>query len=792
MTYITIIGRGHGGTRAMSHTLQASGVYMGHPLNRSGDLVPPKDMYDACRLMAPHIQWLGGLQWNFEALHTMPIPQEFTDLVERYLGSLSRSSAPHKGWKIPETTLVFPWIIRLFPETKFIHWVRNPRDNILARHMTDDLADFGIEYPQAAQFLEEQYPELAQSLLAQSAEARNEVILRLQRAISWQYQYEIVKATPKPKQWLRVRFEDFVLDQERTLEQLSTFLELPLQKIAVRPESVGRYDRATGLSYFDFLAEGMHEFGYEIPTDESAATSAPSAVDSASPPKQKQTKNKPAKNKPDVKEQVSMAASRKKAESAKAGTTTKAAARGRSKNKRPNIILFGIDSLRADHMSSYGYERLTTPHLDRFAEQGTLFERNYSPSVPTTPAYASMLTGRDCFGTQVVALRHKGGLREDVPTLAEILRDEGYTSTCVGFSGNPSSRGFDKYIDYAAWGSWNEGRSPKAQNLNDVAIPELDRLVKGKEPFFLFLRHMDPHAPYLPPEPYERAFYHGNETNKKNKSMEPVMHFKPFRDFFASWMPPGITDKDYVIAQYDGAIAYMDACIQTIFNALAAHGIEEETIVIINGDHGETLYEHECWFDHHGMYDNVLYVPLIIRYPGKVPAGKRVGGYTQHKDLVPTILELAGIEKELEMEGRSLIPMINGEVASHESEFYITECTWMRKHGWRTPQWKLMIALEPDFHFKPEIELYNLIEDPEENNNLADSQPGVVAMLRDRMDAWITKRESETGKPNPMHHQGDWHGHEGVGPFKSSQQAYDTLHIGDPNQAAKLQAKSRD
>jgi arylsulfatase A-like enzyme len=460
--------------------------------------------------------------------------------------------------------------------------------------------------------------------------------------------------------------------------------------------------------------------------------------------------------------------------------------------RRPNIVFFGIDSIRADHMSLYGYPRLTTPHIDRFAQSGTVFEQNFSPSIPTTPAYGSMLTGRDCFGTQVVALRHKGPLRAEVPTLPEILRGEGYNTTCVGFSGNPSSRGFDKYLNFANWGSWNEGRSPKAQNLNEVAIPELNRLVKAKQPFLLFLRHMEPHSPYLPPAPYERAFYHGNETDAKNKSMEPVMAFKPFRDYFASWMPPGITDKEYIIAQYDGAIAYMDACIQTIFTALATHGILDETIIVMNGDHGETLYDHECWFDHHGMYDNVLHVPLILRYPGKVPAGKRVKGYSQHKDLVPTLLELADIDaSRFTFDGRSLLPLARGEITSHESEFYITECTWMRKHGWRTPQWKLMIALEPDFHFKPEIELYNLIEDPDENNNLAASQPDVVASLRTRMDAWIAKREQETGFPNPMHQQGDWHGHEGMGPFKSSQQAYDTLHIGDPAQAARLQAKSR-
>ena len=447
--------------------------------------------------------------------------------------------------------------------------------------------------------------------------------------------------------------------------------------------------------------------------------------------------------------------------------------------KSPNVLLIAIDSIRADHMSCYGYERLTTPHIDRFAESGTLFENTFSAHIPTTSAYASMLTGRDCFGTQVVALRHQGPLRADVPTAAEIFRGYGYNTTCVGFPGNPSARGFDKYIEYAGWGSWNRGRSPKAQNLNDVTMPELERLVADDKPFFVMLRHMDPHAPYLPPAPYERMFYHGDECDPDNRSMDPVLDFKPFGTFFKSWMPPGISDKDYIIAQYDGAIAYMDACIQSIFQALDSMGIADNTIVVLNGDHGETLYDHECWFDHHGIFDNVLHVPLIIRYPGAVPAGKRVSGYNQHKDLLPTLLDLAGLDPDLPhhparspinqgggvetqapvFDGRSLLPMMRGEVTSHESEFYISECTWMRKHGWRTPGWKLMIALEPDFHFKPEVELFNLVEDPNEDNNLAEERPDVVEALRARMQAWIAKREAETGFPNPMLTQGDWHGH---------------------------------
>jgi arylsulfatase A-like enzyme len=465
--------------------------------------------------------------------------------------------------------------------------------------------------------------------------------------------------------------------------------------------------------------------------------------------------------------------------------------RPRPGDRKPNILLLGIDSLSARNMSCYGYGRMTTPHIDRFARGGTLFANHISPHIPTTSGYANMLTGRDCFGTQVVALRHRGAMRPEARTLAEILRENGYTTTSVGFEGNPASRGFDTYLHFPGWEADKDGRSPKAECLNTVAIPELERLCGQDLPWLLFLRHMDPHSPYLPPAPFERMFYHGDECDPTNPSMEPVMTFKPFCDYFAAWMPKGITDKDYEIAQYDGAVAYMDSAIQTIFTALETRGILDETIVVITADHGETLYDHECWFDHHGIYDCVLRVPLIIRYPGKAPAGRRVAGYSDHPDIVPTILDMAGIEADDDFDGRSLLPMARGEVASHESEVYITECTWMRKHGWRTPEWKLMVALEPDFHFKPPVELYSLTEDPEENNNLAEALPDVVEFLKARMEAWIARRERETGLPNPMYHQGDWHGYEGVGPFTSSQQAYDTLHIGNPGEAARLQAEAR-
>ncbi len=458
--------------------------------------------------------------------------------------------------------------------------------------------------------------------------------------------------------------------------------------------------------------------------------------------------------------------------------------------KHANVLFFGIDSLRRDHMSSYGYHRLTTPHIDKIASEGVLFEQHFSPSIPTTPAYASMLTGRDVFGTDVVALRHAGPLGDHVHTMAEVLDQQGYNTTCIGFSDNPSSRGFQTYLNYESWLPDESGRTPKAHNLNEVAIPELERLAQEDKPFFLFLRHMDPHSPYLPPTPFERIYYGDDEKDPTNRSMDPVYDFKPFATFFKSWIPEGVTDEAYITAQYDGAIAYMDACIQAIFAKLKALGLEENTLVVVTSDHGETLYEHECYFDHHGLYDNTLIVPLIIRFPGQVPAGIRVSDVSMIQDIMPTVLELLGIESQIAFDGHNLSGMWRGENSLHRSEFYITECTWMRKHGWRTQEWKLICALEPDFHAKPEFELYDLLHDPLENHNIAEQEPDVVAMLQARMHQHIALREQQTNRRNPIYTNLNWHG---LGmTITSSQEAYEWLGIGSIGGARKLQEKKED
>ncbi|MCL2097109.1 MAG: sulfatase-like hydrolase/transferase, partial [Oscillospiraceae bacterium] len=412
------------------------------------------------------------------------------------------------------------------------------------------------------------------------------------------------------------------------------------------------------------------------------------------------------------------------------------------KNKKLNVVFFGLDSLRRDHMSLYGYKRETTPNLNKYLSDGVIFDNCFAPSIPTTPGYSSMMTGLDIFSTDVVALRHQGDMAAGVKTLAEMLGEAGYNTTCVGFSGNVGGRGYQKYLEFDGWNPGDDGRAHKAENLNEVTLPELDRLAKiykdEDKPFFLFLRHMDPHAPYLPPLPFADMYYQGDKFDADNKSLDGLRAFKPFRDFILSWIPEGCTDAEYVIAQYDAAVAYMDTCIQIILEKLAELKIEEETLVVFTADHGETLDEHECMFDHHGTYDPTLVIPFAFKIKGCNCGnncecdscgdcrGLRFSDICQHKDIVPTVLGILGIDTGVKFDGRNLAGLIHGEQIEQETELYITEATWMRKHGWRTPEWKLIIALEPDFHYKPEVELYNLINDPLENNNIADKEPEVV------------------------------------------------------------------
>jgi arylsulfatase A-like enzyme len=250
-------------------------------------------------------------------------------------------------------------------------------------------------------------------------------------------------------------------------------------------------------------------------------------------------------------------------------------------------------------------------------------------------------------------------------------------------------------------------------------------------------------------------FYGGDERDPANPSMEPVLNFPPFQHYFRQWMG-GVTDIEFPKAQYDASIAYMDTCLRRLFTRLEELRLLDETLVVITADHGEELDEHAMWFDHHGLYDTNLHVPLIMRLPRRIPAGLRIPGMVRLMDIAPTILELAGASDTVTagIQGRSLLPLLSGRETAAADRLFLTECTWMRKRGVRTDRWKLILARDhPDIHERPPVELYDFAADPGEQRNVAEENPDVVAELRADLEEWLARRQAETGLPDPVEEQ---------------------------------------
>jgi arylsulfatase A-like enzyme len=425
-----------------------------------------------------------------------------------------------------------------------------------------------------------------------------------------------------------------------------------------------------------------------------------------------------------------------------------------------NVVWIVIDCLRADRLGCYGYPRPTTPNLDQLAREATRFTQCISPHIPTHPAHTSFFASKDVFSHQIVAQAGKREPDAGLRLLPQLLRERGYLTAAVDNIGRWMEPAFELYETYPRWN--HDGSRPwrNGEQVTERALRMVEHcagaLWAGR-PFFLFLHYWDPHTPYLPPPPFDRMFYPGDEKQPGNRSMERVWQSPWFARYFEEWLL-GVTDIEFVKAQYDAEIAYADACVGRLLQAMERRGLLDDTLLVIGSDHGEELDDHGMWFDHHGLYDTNVRVPLMLRAPGRVPAGARVDGQVSLIDLTPTLLELAGlpdlVDRE-EMQGRSLLPLMEGAAGNTWDEIYCTECTWLRKRAWRTPKWKLIQALEEDIYGNPNTELYDLKNDPGEQRNLAGKRPEVVRELEAAMDRWVQRRLAETGLPDPLVEQAD-------------------------------------
>ena len=418
-----------------------------------------------------------------------------------------------------------------------------------------------------------------------------------------------------------------------------------------------------------------------------------------------------------------------------------------------NVLVIAIDTLRADHMGAYGYGRPTTPCMDAFAKEAVVFENHMAAAIPTHPSFTTFNTGQYSITHGIVAHGGTHDIPREAPWLPSILHAAGYTTCAVD---NLSQwrldfhRGFEFYIDPTKRRALSINAD--SRTINRRVLPFLEQ--HRDEQFYLFVHYWDPHTPYLPPRAYRSLFYKGDPCDPAHTSLQGMEERHPLGKVWReTWFPSlgkGITDAEYIVALYDGEIRYCDEGVGKLLDHLDALGLAEDTLVVITSDHGEMMYRHGIFFDHHGLYDGNLHVPLFIRIPGVEP--RRVQGMTASVDLAPSLLELCGIEPPGAMEGQSLAPWIRGERTDVPREYVVSqECTWQMKWAIRTDTHKFILARQPDGYGTPMRELYELQTDPGELHNVAGEQPECARALEVQLEAWISGKMAANGlKADPL------------------------------------------
>jgi arylsulfatase A-like enzyme len=425
---------------------------------------------------------------------------------------------------------------------------------------------------------------------------------------------------------------------------------------------------------------------------------------------------------------------------------------------KPNIVLIAADTLRADHLSCYGYSHSTSPRIDALAGEGVLAERLFCPGIPTHPSFTTLYTGQHPLRHGIVSHGGKAQLARETPVLAELLLSAGYTTCAVDNLWRAKSwfgRGYEFYLDPSV----RRGLllSVSCEEMNDRAIPWLRQ--NREQPFFLFLHYWDPHYPLTPPPRYHHLFYEGDPFDPSNRSLEEWWEDPLGSLAKDTWLrrPEGlITDTRYVTALYDQEIRFLDDGISDLLSALDERGLAENTLVVFLADHGTSLTKHGIFYEHHGLYDETIHVPLILRWPGRLPRGVRHRPMLQMSDVAPTILEAAGLPIPAEMEGKSAWKLFTNETseAGHR-EIVSAECTWQAKWSLRTETEKLILSRDGGIHGGPRRELYDLSADPYEERDLAEKDPGRADAMEAKLEEWIRTRLEALGRgQDPLIEQG--------------------------------------
>ena len=370
-------------------------------------------------------------------------------------------------------------------------------------------------------------------------------------------------------------------------------------------------------------------------------------------------------------------------------------------NPAPNVVFITIDTLRADHLGCYGYKQVHTPNIDALAAEGVRFARAYTPVPVTLPSHTVIFTGT----YPLLSGMHDfsaNKLSPSQPTLASVLKEKGYATGAVIASAVLDSRfglnhGFDFYYDHFDFNRLDESNLDEMERPgNLVADQALEWLGQNyQKKFFLWMHLYDPHYPYRPPPPFSEEY------------------------------------KDH---PYDGEIAFADAQVGRLIGFLKAKGLYQNTIIVLSGDHGESLGEHGEKTHGFFIYNATLHVPVIIRLPGGASA-KTVPELISLADLMPTVLQALKVDVPAQVQGRNLLPLSSPENEEEARSLY-AETFLPRLHF----NWSELRAVETEnYHFidAPKPELYDLKKDPGETQNLYPQKKAVAEEMRAKLAALI-------------------------------------------------------
>lgn len=436
--------------------------------------------------------------------------------------------------------------------------------------------------------------------------------------------------------------------------------------------------------------------------------------------------------------------------------------------KRPNILLVVLDTVRADHLSVYGYERDTTPFLREFAQHATLYRRAWSTGAMTLTSHASLFTGLYGFthgAHPADPAQNPGGdfgspLADHHVTLAEALSSAGYATAAAvanhvylseGFALN---QGFQYYeVSAPFWAKQKpfflrqpvrtrlaQWLAPEqvirefnpAGDINRRAVTILERVARSGRPFFLCLNYMDAHQPLDPPEPFNRLF--GGNLRPSEVPDEVATKVASLQRALS----PEI--RAQIVARYDGSIAYLDSCLRGLLEDLRRLGQYDNTLIIITSDHGEAFGRRHHLFHVMSVYENQTRVPLLIKYP-RQHRGAVVEQPVSLVDLFPTVLDTVGLPLPAQLDGVSLLR--SDSIAprtllaeSYPTAFFVSLHPRFHRVERAAIRWPYKLIVDT----RGKRELYNLESDPAETRNLYAEHPAIAASLLAELERRLAVR----------------------------------------------------